>query len=94
MSWMQDQRESPSMVVEDGTAIQVQIRNSQNGQYLFLHLEGPDGRPVLTDPAGTLFHPWEVELLRWPLTAEVGLRRGSYLPRLPDPTELWCNCVD
>ena len=53
-----------------------------------------DGSPVLVDTAGATFHPWEVELLRWPPEAETGLRRGGYLPDRPTDMELWCNCAD
>lgn len=54
-----------------------------------------NGAPVLADAAGTEVAPWEVELLRWPASAEAALRRGGYLiDRYPDPVEPWCNCAD
>lgn len=52
------------------------------------------GPPVLVDAAGTVFHPWEVEVRRWPPEAETDLRRGGYLPGRSTDMELWCNCAD
>jgi hypothetical protein len=49
---------------------------------------------VLVDAAGTVFHPWEVEVRRWPPEAETDLRRGGYLPGRSTDMELWCNCAD
>lgn len=54
-----------------------------------------NGAPVLVDDGGTPLAPWEVELLRWPVSAEKALRRGGYLTdRYPPIDEPWCNCAD
>ena len=53
-----------------------------------------DPPPVLMDAAGRTFHPWEVELRRWPPGTEADLRRGGYLSDRPADMELWCNCAD
>ncbi|MBK7543429.1 MAG: hypothetical protein IPP10_16990 [Candidatus Competibacteraceae bacterium] len=54
-----------------------------------------NGTPVLASAAGTEVAPREVELPRWPASAEAALRRGGYLSdRYPDPLEPWCNCAD
>lgn len=50
--------------------------------------------PVLVDEVGTVFQPWEVELLRWPPEVETALQRSGYLPVQPLDMALWCNCAD
>jgi len=51
--------------------------------------------PTLVDFDSNKIASWEVELLRWPASAEAALRRGGYLTdRYPDPAEPWCNCSD
>lgn len=90
MSSTQDWRDASGKIAEE----QIEVHIGQDVQRLSLHWHGPDGRPGLTDAAGTWFQPWEVELLRWPSAAEAALRRGGYLPGPPDAAELWCNCAD
>lgn len=90
MSLTQDRCDASGKTAEE----QIDVRIGQDVQRLSLHLHGPGGRPVLTDAAGTWLQPWEVEPLRWSPTVEAALRRGGYLPRPPDATELWCNCAD
>jgi hypothetical protein len=72
------------------------ILASDGSTLLRLSLSFPsmDGAPVLVDAAGATFHPWEVELRRWPPETEADLRRGGYLPGRPINMELWCNCAD
>lgn len=53
-----------------------------------------DRAPVLVDATGTVFQPWEVELLRWPPEMETALQLSGYLPRSPLDMALWCNCAD
>lgn len=63
-------------------------------QRLTLCLPPTGGGPVLVDAAGTVFDPWEVELLWWPPETEAVLRRGGYLSGRPPEQEPWCNCAD
>lgn len=71
----------------------IQVRDGDGVHRLTLLAEG-SARPVLTDAAGALFMPWEVELVRWPPEAEEALRRGGYFPGRPVTMDLWCNCAD
>lgn len=74
-----------AILASDGRAVRRLALRRPNG----------GGAPVLMDAAGTVVDPWEMELLRWPATAEAALRRGGYLlDRYPDPAEPWCNCAD
>lgn len=63
--------------------------------HLLLWQSSENDIPALTDAHGNIVAPWEVELLRWPVSTEAALRRGGYLiERFPDPREPWCNCAD
>ena len=89
----QDQRLSLSTSAEDRSVVVVRIE--QHLRPLWLCLDGPGGRPVLTDASNSRFYPWQVELLHWPPSAETALREGGYGLSAPDFTsELWCNCAD
>ena len=78
----------------DPAKVDIAARDGNVIHRLALQVPDGDGNPVLVDATGAIFHPWEVELLRWPSAAETALRRGGYLPGRPVDVEFWCNCAD
>lgn len=77
-----DLEESTVIVARDGR------------QLRYLSLQETGEQPVLTDTAGQVIAPWEIEVLCWPAAAEPALRRGGYLRFSQPELDLWCNCAD